>query len=169
MHVSSVVLGGVFKGTFVTGEASYELLSKRKLVQKEVNAYYSVLCMVPLILLIPQGCFLLPSLKKDVRWVYCGNSIKCTRPDVSCGIVCFGEQMVTPVKWKLMQREWFQTKKALFIWSTSLLLLKGWVWGLDQRVELIPLTKCGITEGPSGCREGGEEYCWNVRERGSSV
>lgn len=68
MHVSSVVLGGVFKGIFLTGEASrYELLSKRKLVQKEVNAYYSVLCMVPLILLIPQGCFLLSSLKKDVR------------------------------------------------------------------------------------------------------
>ena len=65
--MSSVVLGGVFEGTFLTGEVSYELLSKRKLVQKEVNAYYSVLCMVPLILLIPQGCFLLPSLKKDVR------------------------------------------------------------------------------------------------------
>lgn len=32
---------------------------------------------------------------------------------------------------------------------------EGWVWGLDQRVELIPLTKCGITEGPSGSREGG--------------
>ena len=60
-----------------------------------------------------------------------------------------------PVKWKLMQWEWFQTKKALFIWSTSLLLRRGWVWGLDQRVELIPLTKCGITEGPSGSREGG--------------
>lgn len=67
MHVSSVVLGGVFKGIFLTGEASYELLSKRKLVQKEVDAYYSVLCMVPLILLIPQGCFLLSTLKKDVR------------------------------------------------------------------------------------------------------
>lgn len=67
MHVSSVVLEGVFKGIFLTGEASYELLSKRKLVQKEVNAYYFVLCMVPLILLIPQGCFLLSSLKKDVR------------------------------------------------------------------------------------------------------
>lgn len=67
MHVSSVVLGGVFMGIFLTGEASYELLSKRKLVQKEVDAYYSVLCMVPLILLIPQGCFLLSSLKKDVR------------------------------------------------------------------------------------------------------
>lgn len=67
MHVSSVVLGGVFKGTFLTGGASYELLSKRKLVEKEVNVYNSVLCMVPLILLIPQGCFLLSSLKKDVR------------------------------------------------------------------------------------------------------
>lgn len=47
-----------------------------------------------------------------------------------------------------------QNKKRLSLSDQLfLLLLKGWVWGLDQRVKLIHLTKQRIMEGPSGSRE----------------
>lgn len=45
--------------------------------------------------------------------MYCGDLIKCTRPDVSCCIVCFGEQMVTPREVKINAMGVIQNKKRL--------------------------------------------------------